>query len=61
MFDAVQAGAAVRTELDLGLSARRRGDRIGALAHFRAAATAEPSYRLDTEIARELAALGLQA
>jgi hypothetical protein len=59
MFDAAQTGAAIQQDLELGLLARHRGDRIGALAHFQAAATAAPSLRLEIEIAREMAALGL--
>jgi len=53
-------GAAARAELDRGLRARSRGDRTGALAHFRSAAAAEPGRRLEMEIAREEAALGLR-
>ena len=57
-LDPNETGAEARAELDRGLRARARGDRIGALAHFRAAAAAEPSARLEMEVAREVAALG---
>lgn len=59
-LDRNEADVAVSADLDRGLCARARGDRIGALAHFRAASAAEPSRRLEMEIAREEEALGLR-
>jgi hypothetical protein len=53
--------AAADVELERGLQARWRGDRVAALAHFLAAAQDRPSLLLDREIAREKAALGLES
>lgn len=54
-----QSGIAAAELVHLGLLARRRGDRLAALAHFRAAVEADPAgIRPKVELARELAELG---
>jgi hypothetical protein len=51
---------AAEQDIKAALEARRRGDRIAALAYFTAAALVQPSARLHREIASEKAALGLK-
>lgn len=54
-----QSGVAAAEAVQLGLQARRSGDRLAALTHFRTAVEAEPAgIRPRVELARELAELG---
>jgi len=58
-FDQDQRRIAAVETLRLGLEARRRGDRLAALAHFRAAVDADRTgIRPRVELAREAAELG---